>query len=149
MVAKTSWHRYGTKLGHCHPMCINLRPRCPLQPVVGSVKVFASVSNLRCPPLGHSEYPPFARRLFLAITSSIKPEIGKISQRCQKWTEQRATMPLAGGRRTLLCRGRTVRAVATVSRWLPLKTSLCLLFLSGFYVLTPEKLFSIFIIKKL
>jgi len=21
MGAKTSWHRYGTKLRHCHPMC--------------------------------------------------------------------------------------------------------------------------------
>jgi len=27
--AKTSWHRYGTKLRHCHPMYISLGP-CPI-----------------------------------------------------------------------------------------------------------------------
>jgi len=24
MTAKINWHRYGTKLRHCHPMCIQL-----------------------------------------------------------------------------------------------------------------------------
>jgi len=26
MAAETSWHRYGTKLRHCHPMYILARP---------------------------------------------------------------------------------------------------------------------------
>jgi len=28
MAAKINWRRYGTKLGHCHPVCINMKPPC-------------------------------------------------------------------------------------------------------------------------
>jgi len=30
MAAKTSWNRYGTKLRHCHPICIHYLVYCKL-----------------------------------------------------------------------------------------------------------------------
>jgi len=34
MAAKTSWHRYGTILHHCHPMCKYVVVRPSLKPSV-------------------------------------------------------------------------------------------------------------------
>jgi len=34
MAAKTSWHRYGSKLRHCHPMYCRVAPETDLQNIL-------------------------------------------------------------------------------------------------------------------
>jgi len=72
MAAKTSWHRYGTKLRHCHTMYKKIKGRGSLYSITER-RVSELIPVLGSQPAGDVSHKPGGRLLLLSARPAVTP----------------------------------------------------------------------------